>query len=374
MKREILLYGSSRINSDILYFSGVSVSDPFYAFTLGGKKCGILNALEVGRVKKNCALDRVFDGTKAARTLAEKTGTRPDDCDVAIAILKSAKVSAITIPADFPVLAADRFLSAGFDVKICEGEMFPKRAVKTAIELSSIKEANAAASSGFSAVEKILRESTIENGYVIYRDKKLTSETLVAEIEKACIDCGADAMDTIAAAGVQACDPHECGHGAIRANSLIVVDIFPRLRSSGYFGDMTRTFLKGEPSKAQCKLVECVAEAQKLALSQVREGADGMNVHAEVEKFFAKNGYKTYEKNGSWCGFFHSTGHGLGLDVHESPSLGRRECILKKGNVVTVEPALYYPEIGGCRIEDNVVVTKTGCKLLSSYPYDWIIE
>lgn len=374
MKREILLYGASRSDSDILYFSGAFVPDAFFAFTLNGKKCGIVSALEIGRLNKSSKLDRIFDATKASRALSSKSSLKNiDDCDIAIAILKSAKVSALLLPRNFPALFAHRLIAAGFDVEICEGEIFPKRAIKNASELSAIKSANAVAAKGFIIVEEILRQSSIQDGKIFWRGYPLTSEKLICEIEKMAIDCGADAMDTIVASGVQACDPHEKGQGIIAANSLIVVDIFPRMRDSGYFGDMTRTFLKGTPSAAQRALVETVAAAQKIGIDMLAEGVEANAVHCAVEKHFEKCGYKTYEKNGSWRGFFHSTGHGVGLDVHEAPSLGKRACVLKRGNVVTVEPGLYYPEIGGCRIEDTMAVTKDGSKYLSDFGYNWVI-
>ncbi|MBR7105387.1 MAG: aminopeptidase P family protein, partial [Opitutales bacterium] len=185
---------------------------------------------------------------------------------------------------------------------------------------------------------------------------------------------GADALYTIVAGGNQACNPHEVGHGAILPNSLIVADIFPRLRSTGYFGDMTRTFLKGEPTSAQSSLVETVIKAQKLALSKVKDGVDGSVIHNAVDDFFAKNGYFTEFKKGAWGGFFHSTGHGVGLDIHEKVSISPRKCILKTGNVITVEPGLYYRGIGGCRIEDTVAVEKNGMRKLSKYHYNWVIK
>lgn len=113
---------------------------------------------------------------------------------------------------------------------------------------------------------------------------------------------------------------------------------------------------------------------QKLALSKIRAGVDGADIHAAVDDFFEDCGYFTECKNGVWRGFFHSVGHGVGLDIHEKISISPRRCILKAGNVVTVEPGLYYYGVGGCRIEDTVVVTEKGAKKLSAYPYDWVIK
>ena len=283
-------------------------------------------------------------------------------------------MKAIVVSGNFPALQLEKLRASGLDVAVSEKPMFPERDIKSKYELKEISKANNIASSGYERIENILRESKISGRKLMWRGNILTSEILRYEIEKIALSKGADALYTIVAGGNQACNPHEVGHGAIFANSLIVVDIFPRLRSSGYFGDMTRTFLKGEPNSAQERLVSAVLKAQKLALSKVREGVDGAKIHNEVDDFFVDCGYFTEFKKGEWGGFFHSTGHGLGLDIHEKVSISPRSCILKSGNVVTVEPGLYYRGIGGCRIEDTVVVEKNGARKLSKFHYNWVIK
>ena len=372
MKREIVLRGSCQTNADMFYFTGVAVPDPFYAFTLRGKKCALAGALELGRLRAGGKLDEVFD----LSIMAEKIGNgkRVDDTAVLAHILKKSRVKAIVVSADFPALQLEKLRMAGFDVAVSEKPLFPERDIKSDYELKEIAKANAIASLGFKRIEDILRESKISAQKLIWKGNVLTSEILRYEVEKTALSKGADALYTIVAGGNQACNPHEVGHGAIKPNSLIVVDIFPRLRATGYFGDMTRTFLKGEPNKAQENLVNAVLKAQRLALSKVRNGVDGSQIHNAVDDFFADNGYFTEFKNGAWGGFFHSTGHGVGLDIHEKVSISPRKCILKTGNVVTVEPGLYYRGIGGCRIEDTVVVEKQGMRKLSKFHYNWVIK
>ncbi len=372
MKREIVLYGSCQSNADIFYFTGVPIPDPFYAFTLKGKKCALVGALELGRLKKG-RLDEVFDMSSIVEKFGN--GRRIDDTVALSIILKKCRVRALLVPSNFPSLELEKLRTLGFNVEVSDKPIFPERAVKNSTELREITKANNVASLGFARVANILRESKISGRKILWRDNVLTSEILRFEIEKVALSQGADALYTIAAAGNQACDPHEVGRGAISPNTLIVVDIFPRLRSSGYFGDMTRTFLKGEPSSAQERLVCVVAKAQKMAISKLRDGANGAKIHSDVEDFFEDNGYFTELKNGVWGGFFHSTGHSVGLDIHESGvSISRRTCKLKTGNVVTVEPALYYRGIGGCRIEDTVVVEKNAARKLSKFSYDWVVK
>lgn len=371
MKSEILLRGAS--NSDIRYFTGASTADGFFAFSLNGKRCALLSALEIDKMRRHSRLDKLFDLADVCKKFG--VAGQPYAEHLALSkLLKAARVRELLVPSDFPALSLQLLSEEGFKIRICEGQIFPERAVKGRAELSLIEKANEVASAGFAVAEEILRRSTIRGKYIYYAGEILTSQFLRAEIEKIALSLGADAVDTIASSGAQACMPHEVGHGAVAPNSLIVIDIFPKLREGGYFGDMTRTFLKGAPTVAQAKLVETVLSAQELGVGKIRAGINGADVHAAVADFLSRNGYETSVKKGSWRGFFHSTGHGIGLDVHEEPSLGRRDCVLECGNVVTVEPGLYYPEIGGCRIEDNVVVLKNGCRMLSKYHYNWVID
>jgi Xaa-Pro aminopeptidase len=205
-----------------------------------------------------------------------------------------------------------------------------------------------------------------------FEGKPLTSERLKFAIEVACLDAGAVSSNTIVAGGDQACDPHERGSGPLRANELIIIDIFPRVTRTGFYGDMTRTFLRGHASDAQRALVDAVRAAQLVAFKGIKAGVNGRDVHKSVAELFKARGYETkHSKNGS-VGFFHGTGHGLGLAVHELPRLSSSgDSILRKDAVVTVEPGLYYPGLGGCRIEDVVQVTDAAPRMLSRYHYDW---
>jgi len=199
-----------------------------------------------------------------------------------------------------------------------------------------------------------------------WNGKTLTSEILRAEIDSAILRAGGNPTGTIVAGGDQACDPHERGHGPLHADSLIILDVFPRDAKTGYFGDMTRTVLRGRASEAQRKLWETVKAGQALALRRIKAGVDGMAIHKAIQQFFISCGFPTEVRNGRRVGFFHGTGHGLGLEIHEHPRL--QKVVLKDRQVLTVEPGLYYPGVGGARQEDVVMVTKTGSKILSRFP------
>ena len=147
---------------------------------------------------------------------------------------------------------------------------------------------------------------------------------------------------------------------------MIILDIFPRDARTGYFGDMTRTVVRGKASDAQRKLWETVLKGQQMALKAMKPGVNGKEVHERVKQLFTDEGFPTEQHNGRWRGFFHGTGHGLGLEIHEEPRFGRTT--FTPGQVLTVEPGIYWPGVGGARIEDVAAVTETGIKMLSRFP------
>lgn len=374
-KTGILLYADTERSADALYFGQVSVPDAFIAFSDGEKRCAIVSALEFNRVRHHSAFDEVLS-LEAELKRAPK-GKAPLDRLAAI-VRNQAKergISAFRVGADFPTGLAFALRSARVGLEVADGLLFPGREFKTDEEAADIRRANDAAAAGFRAVMKTLREAKIgAGGKLLLGKRALTSEKLHEIISIACLEKGAIAGQPIAAGGDQACDPHHRGSGPLRANELIIVDIFPRARATGYHGDMTRTFLKGRASEAQRALVATVFEAQQAALAAHKARASGMKIYKDVMAFFIKQGYETKTENGLSTGFFHGLGHGLGLEVHEPPRVNAKGGRLRSGQVITVEPGLYYPGLGGCRIEDVVRVTNGTPEMLSKFPYQWEIR
>jgi len=197
---------------------------------------------------------------------------------------------------------------------------------------------------------------------------KVKSKHVRAAIETFLIGQGAMPAHTIVACGKEGADPHNIGSGFIRANQSIIIDIFPRLLDSGYWGDMTRTYVKGKAPATLKKMYQTVREGQDIGLNKVADGVHGAEIHGAILEHFELQGFKTGLKGGKQTGFFHGTGHGVGLEIHESPRISVRDDILQSNQVVTVEPGLYYPNIGGIRLEDMVVVQKHGCENLTKHP------
>lgn len=369
----LLLYAASDYNADMLYFSGVFVPDPFLAFRIKGEKIAIVSDLEYTRLLKNSHFDSIFS-LKETLEEAKKFFKKPDASTLELIawISHKYKISAFTIPFDFPAGLALSLQSQGLKLHVAP-ILFPERFLKTPTQARYLKKASKAAAAGIAIAETVLKHATIKNNILYYENTPLTSERLRVFIEKTCIDHGCTAQRTIVAGGKQACDPHQQGFGVLKANELIIIDVFPRCNKTGYYGDMTRTFLKGKATPEQKKLVETVIKGQKLGLSLVAEGIDGATVHKSIQEYFESSGYKTYKKGDVYYGFFHSTGHGVGLDLHEGLSVGRKSLLLQAGMVVTIEPGLYYLKWGGVRIEDLIIVDQKGCKRLSNFHYQWEI-
>jgi Xaa-Pro aminopeptidase len=367
-----LLYADTTRSADMLYFGRFSVPDPFIAFAACGKKIAVLNALEFGRAKKSSGFDTVLPlepWLDQARAQNPKAGS----AEVIALLARRYKLRAFDVASDFPLALADKLRALGLKLTPVPA-LFPEREIKTPAEAAAIRQGNRASAAGIAAAEALLRRSKIKAGKLVLDGKPLTSERLKTAIEIACLEAGAVSADTIAAGGDQACDPHERGHGPLRAHELIIVDVFPRVTATGYHGDMTRTFLKGRASEKQQHLVAAVRTAQLAALDVIRAGVNGRHVHQQCLNTFERHGFETKRTPKGSVGFFHGTGHGLGLDIHESPRLSSVDHVLKKGTVVTVEPGLYYPGLGACRIEDVVQVTDAKPRLLSSFHYDWEIR
>ena len=371
-----LLYADTATSTDQLYFSRVGVHDPFISFGVRQKRITVQSALEFGRIRKAGTFDEVLK-LEEWRTRAEKRrpGRKAGPAEIIAELARAYRVRGFRVPDDFPTGLYLKLRKLSVRVEPAGGPLFPEREFKTPAEAAAIREGNRLSAIGFTVTEKILRAARIKGRGLIYQGKPLTSERLRYAIDSAIMAEGGRADDTIVAGGDQACDPHERGSGPIRPGELLIVDIFPRVVATGYFGDMTRTYLKGRASEAQRKLCTTVRAAHQAALDAIHADVNGRSVHQLVVDTFTAAGYETrHDKNGS-VGFFHGTGHGLGLAVHEMPRIsGMISMPLKKGAVVTVEPGLYYPGLGGCRVEDVVQVTARGAKLLSSHSYDWEIK
>lgn len=363
-----LIISESEQGADMLHATGFRAPDPFVYLESRGKRSILLSDLELDRGRREARVDEVVSSSELEKKLVKKSGSKPSQIAVIAAFLKGRGASRPLVPSDFPLGLARQLGEHGIIVTPVEGMFRPQREIKTPAEILLMTKATRITEAGMGRAFEVLRATSIGPRNVLrWGGGILTAERLRTEIESAILrEGGIPAGNSIVACGEQACDPHERGHGPLKANQLIILDLFPRAAKSGYYGDLTRTVVRGKATEAQTRLWEVCLLGQRLALGSLKAGADGGAIHREVTEFFTANGYPTERVKGRWSGFFHGTGHGLGLDLHESPRFGAT--MLKAGQVFTIEPGLYIPGVGGVRHEDVALITAKGHRLLSRCP------
>jgi Xaa-Pro aminopeptidase len=361
-----LIVAASETDPDMLYATRFFAPDPFIFLERNGKRTLVLSDLEIDRGRKQAEADEFVSFNQLEREVQGQSKKAPPYEKVLAHFLRKRGVKSTIVPANFQLGYAQELARNRIRVQATNGLFWPEREAKSAKEVEMIGHALRITEKGLKRAIEVLKASKPGPGKRLrWSGKTLTSEMLRAEIDSTILRAGGIPIGTIVAGSDQACDPHERGFGPLYANSLIILDVFPRDAKTGYFGDMTRTVLRGRASEAQRKLWETVKAGQALALRKIKAGVDGMTIHKAIQKFFAERGFPTEVCKGRHVGFFHGTGHGLGLEIHEHPRL--QKVTLKDRQVLTVEPGLYYPGLGGARQEDVVVVTKTGCRILSRF-------
>lgn len=358
-----LYIGDSLCEPDMYYLSRFMASDRFTL--LAGEKTSLLvSSMEAGRASKESIANEVVSTSEYGIMEKLHATGKPDEAYLAVLgeFLRDRGVRRLGVPLRFPA-GIYRDLSRDFDISVVGSPASRWRAVKTDGEISAIREAQRACEEAMRVAVDLISSSEPKGEVLFRQGEALTSEQVRGKIEVCLLDRGCEAVDTIVAGGAEAVDPHARGCGPLPANEPIVIDIFPRSKQSRYFADMTRTVLQGEVDRDVEEMYEAVREAQDAGLAAIRAGTSGRDVHAKVVQVFRDHGYP--EREG--CGFTHSTGHGVGLNVHELPSLSEVGETLVERNVVTVEPGLYYPDIGGVRLEDLVVVTAKACENLTHF-------
>src|SRR3989441_1565678 len=362
-----LIVAASETDADMLYATEFWAPDPFIFLERNGKRTLVLSDLEIDRGRKQADADEFVMFSKLEREVQGKSKKAPPYEKVLAYFLRKRGVRSTFVPANFPLRYAEELAANKIRVRATNGIFWPEREAKSDKEVKMMGRALRITEKGLKRAIEVLKQSKPASGKRLrWHGKTLTSEILRAEIDSTILRAGGIPNGTIVAGGDQGCDPHERGFGPLYADSLIILDVFPREAKTGYFGDMTRTVLRGRASDSQRKLWGTVKAGQALALKKVKAGVDGMAIHKAIQEFFASRGFPTGIRKGRRVGFFHGTGHGLGLEIHEHPRL--QKVTLKDRQVLTVEPGLYYPGLGGVRLEDVVVVTKNGCRVLSRFP------
>jgi len=376
MSTQYLIHSITEIEPDGYYFGKFKSLDPICMFGPFDAPICLIHRMEMERAKKEGRFAEVLDLVEYMDKAKESHGVR----SLAGAIATAAEergITAFTVPHHYPAATYQALLDLGVGITIENGPLFPQRFIKTAEEIEQLRQGARISEAGFARVEELLRTSTVaEDGTLMLDGEVFTCELLRREIRTATTKAGGGQCSPIAASGLQAADCHCIGFGPIKAGEMIVVDIFPRDDDSYMYGDLSRTFIKGQPSEKQQHIHDTVKAAHLAAIEQFKPGAKVKDIDDAARNILKERGYETRKReDGQWEGCYCGIGHGLGLEVHEAePRIGQHDATLEVGHVVTIEPGLYIPEYGGFRFEDTVVITADGFEFINTPCYDWIID
>jgi Xaa-Pro aminopeptidase len=372
----LLFYADGYRFPDVFHLTKFLSPDPIIALEDGKEIVVVANSLEEGRVRKQSRATSVFNiDAFGAKEFSAKGISREElDANVIARFLASRGTKKVGVAAYFPLGMAERLRSLGIEVAVTDlGE---RRRAKRPDEIEALDAAQRATEDAWAKGVDALKRTTAGKDKVLHLDgEPFTAERLRAIVEGRLLELGYASDGAIIAPGPQAADPHMIGSGPIHLGEPVVMDIFPQHKTTRYWADMTRTVSKGEPSAEILKMYEVVKRAQDAGIKALKPGVTGRSIHEMVEDIIFAAGYDTLrpgQQHGTRAngalpkGFIHGLGHGVGLEIHEAPSVGRGGTSpLLAGDVVTVEPGVYDPEIGGVRLEDMLVITETGSRNLT---------
>ena len=370
-----LIISESQHNASMYYLTGFLAPDPFIYFKKKGEGILFISQMEYERAKKESTVKRIE--STLDHGIMEKIRKNKDNnlafCDFVSDLMDEYEIKSVAVPMDFPIYVGDCLRKNGIKVVPQSDLVENDRAIKTPAEVDLIKKSQFACEKAMKAAISLIENSNKKKGALFYKGESLTSEKVKQAIKHALIDWGCTDEDPIVACGKQASDPHFSGSGQLMANQPIIIDIFPRLQRGRFFSDMSRTVSFGKPSTEVIDMHDAVLDAQNGAIELVKSGVKCSDIHNAVCDVFEERGYGTI-RNNDRTGFIHSTGHGVGLEIHEKPTVSENDYILLAGNVITIEPGLYDPKWGGVRIEDLLLVKNKKCENLTKFKKDIIIS
>ncbi|MGZ4279736.1 MAG: M24 family metallopeptidase [Solirubrobacteraceae bacterium] len=377
----VLICGDTLRSPELRHEVPLGIGDPFLYLENDGRRAVLTNVLEVDRIAQQAPeLERVL-GEELGRDelIAEGLSYAAIDRELFLRAAQRLGIAATVVPPDFPLAVADRLRAEGIQLTTDDDFFAERRRRKTDAELAGIRRAAHAAVAGVEECARVLREAEIDGDVLRFDGEVLTSEALRTRVREVCARLGAPAPDDIIVAPMRPGDAvgHEAGSGPLPAHAPICLDLWPQDEASGCWADMTRTWVRGDISDAVADLHRLVLEAHERSLAATRPGVLGLEVYGVACDVFEAAGHPTQrtKKPGETLqhGFFFGLGHGVGLEVHEAPALGRTgRSPLIAGDVVAIEPGTVDPEHGGMRVEDLVLVTEDGYELLTERSYDLV--
>lgn len=357
-------YASSR-DPDMRYLTHFTTSDPFVFFKKPGQNGVIVvSTMETGRAQREASVAFM---TRTQAGLPEILKTEKDPYKATAAMIAGLVGKKVLIPPNFPVALANA-LGEHCALSVDKGTVMEMRSRKSRTEILAMKKVQKVTQNAMGLAVSLIRNASVKKGSLYSDGKLLTAERVKYTMHSLLLKHGCSAVDTIVSCGDDTAIPHIAGKGPLKSDEPIVIDLFPVNEGSGYYADMTRTVVKGEPLAEILEMHNALREAKQLGISRIKAGVSGADVHQTVVDFFNDQGYES-----GTSGFIHNLGHGVGLQVHELPTVGPAGTVLATGNVITVEPGLYYPGIGGVRLEDIGTVTAHGFDNFTQFPEDLVV-
>ncbi len=372
---DVLILGDTERSPELRHEVPVEIGDPLIYAEAGGARHAIVSSLELARVEplggglvvhtfEEYGYEALVSGGATAQELWPA---------LAVNVAKALGIEEAVVPMGFPLAAADGLRAAGIVLQVDQRHFDDRRRVKNSAELEGIRRASRAVEAGIEHATGMLRAADRSDDGLTLDGEPLTCERIKAELERIFAEHGAAADSFTVSHGAQTAIGHDPGSGRIAANDVVLFDLYPRDRETGCYTDFSRTLTVGEPPEEVVEFHRLAKEALDLAVGMVRPGVEGKEIHRAVCDFFHEHGQKTqlHKEPGEILqdGYVHATGHGVGLEVHEQPGVGRTGQALVAGDVIALEPGLYRSGHYGVRLEDLVLVTKDGCELLTHHPY-----
>jgi Xaa-Pro aminopeptidase len=374
---DVLIVADTIRSPELRHEVPLAVPDPFIYIEREGTKHMVAASMELVRLPAVAPeiSAHPLEELGSDELFAQGLGLQEIQLELLLRACRAVGLERAVVPATFPVREADFLRSNGIEVTPDESFFDERRRSKTAAEIEGIRRAQRAAEAGMAAGIDLLRRAERNGAGLVVDGEPLTCELIKLHAERAFGAHGAAAEEFIASHGAQTAVGHDMGSGQIEPGDVVLFDFFPRDRESGCFADMTRTFVvAGEPSEEIRDYHRLAKEALERCADAIKPGLSGKDLHTMVCEFFHEHGHPTqlHKEQGQVLdsGFYHATGHGVGLEVHEKPNIGRTGQPFVPGDVLAIEPGLYRAGYGGVRLEDLILVTEDGAEVLTDFPYD----
>ena len=375
---DVLIYSDTIRSPELRHEIPTLITDPFLYAERDGRRYAVISQLDADGARTAAPGLEVLAPEELGQDELIASGMPRDEVqhEVVVRACRKLEIASAAVPPVFPIALADHLRGAGLELSADRALFVDRRLVKNDAELAGIRRAQKAADAGMRVAADMLRAAEPGDGVLMLAGEPLTSERIKVPVEAAFAEHGAAIDEFIVASGPRTAVGHDMGSGPIAPGAPIVIDMWPWDRATGCFSDMTRSFAVADPGPELREWYALCREALERAVAATRPGVTGFELFKLVCDFFESHGHPTQlsKQPGEILrdGFFHGLGHGVGLEVHEEPSLGRagKNQPLKAGEVVAIEPGLYRHGYGGCRVEDLVLVTEDGAEVLTDFPYD----